>query len=105
MSGHTPGPWTFKKALKPVDGEYDYAIGVHIDGKPHVLAETFGRTSPEHRPDALANAHLIAAAPELLAALYMMLEAYWGEGDGQKPEPHVIRTARAAIAKAERGTQ
>lgn len=40
-----------------------------------------------------ANARLIAAAPDLYAALKEMLAAYWGEGDGNLPEPGcIVRT-------------
>jgi hypothetical protein len=45
-----------------------------------------------------ANAHLIAAAPELLAALKNALAEIWMDD-----EPEWARGARAAIAKAEGG--
>ena len=48
----------------------------------------------------LPDADLIAAAPDLLAALKEMVEAYASD-DGISPEPTAILAARAAIAKAE----
>jgi len=50
-----------------------------------------------------ANAHLIAAAPDLYEALADMLGIYWGEGDGQQPEPQSIIAAKAALLKATGG--
>lgn len=73
---HTPGPWTSKQSLKPVDGEYDFAISAEIDGRNRCIAEVFGRVSETHRPNAEANARLIAAAPELLAALVQLLDKH-----------------------------
>jgi len=65
-AGHTPGPWRFELAIGPHGqkcyhtikcNEYDYVASTW--GKPHE-----------------ANARLIAAAPELLAALKELLESY-----------------------------
>ena len=61
----TPGPWTVIRALKPVDGEYDYGI----NGSGRIIAEAYGRTTETERPPAEANANLIAAAPDLYEAL------------------------------------
>jgi hypothetical protein len=64
---HTPGPW----AVQPVKGSFQ--VPFHIvseDGKPVAYCE-----GQQLRPDrtsvgeARANARLIAAAPEMLAAL------------------------------------
>ena len=52
----------------------------------------------------LANAHLIAAAPDLLAALRLALDGldvYAPDYMHGLPKSHYIRAARAAIAKAE----
>lgn len=62
---HTPGPW-------PISGDrYDkrITIGEGLVEGPHgyEVAEVYSDDCP--RELALANAHLIAAAPELLAAL------------------------------------
>ena len=69
MSEHTAGPWTAAKARTPTDGEYDFAVGAMIEGKKYCIAEAFGRVSEGHRTPAAENARLIAAAPDMLAAL------------------------------------
>ncbi|MFI5409103.1 hypothetical protein [Kaistia sp. UC242_56] len=55
---HTPGPWEFRDGAILVDGEYLPVIGVQIP-----------MTVGERRLKAIANARLIAAAPDLLNAL------------------------------------
>ena len=50
--------------------------------------------------DAKANAHLIAAAPELLAALYAMMESCY-DPDRNDHAVYAFDAARDAIAKAE----
>ena len=100
MSKHTPGPWKLELGR---------------DGAPRGLR---GPAEVEHRnivnwngfssptkPASMANARLIAAAPELLEALDGMLEVYGGEheADGlpkHEIELNLIAYARAAIAKA-----
>jgi hypothetical protein len=52
-----------------------------------------------------ADARLIAASPDLFAALHEMTEVYWGvdddkNGDGHSPPPECIIRARAALSKA-----
>jgi hypothetical protein len=66
MSKHTPGPWTAGS-----DRGYGHYNGVQItdDRSGLVLAVAIGDV-PELK--AQANARLIAAAPELLAALLMV---------------------------------
>jgi len=75
-SAHTPGPWDVQKAWRDrtePSNHWVYADGLFI-------AEVDGE-----RPEALANARLIAAAPELLAACKTALEdarrAITGEWD------------------------
>ena len=93
MSNHTPGPWEI---------EEHYHFGYRwISGPGHSqLAQVVWCMEDEDRsPECEANAHLIAAAPELLDALCYLLEASSGQG------PHeqwlaAMDQARAAIAKA-----
>ena len=91
MSKHTPGPWEIKPHFDPA-----YR---HISGPKHkALAQVVWCVDEEERsPDCEANAHLIAAAPELLEALEMMLEMSEMGGFGKAAAEDV---ARAAIAKA-----
>lgn len=63
---HTPGPWIAK--------EYTCHAATTIiaaDGTPVAETSGFGRMSN----DCVADARLIAAAPELLAALEILLES------------------------------
>lgn len=107
MTEHTPGPWQSMRSKAPHDGEYDYAIGA--EGAP-VLAEAFGRTADGGRPPAEANARLIAAAPDLLAQLDMvvgdlvMLRRAIAEHDPRSEIffriDDTLRETRAVIARA-----
>jgi hypothetical protein len=81
MSKHTPGPWDIAK------------------GKTYCAIRTYERVIADMRFVNLhyneANAHLIAAAPELLDALLLCVDAL---EDGHWQETK--QAARAAIAKA-----
>jgi len=83
-SEHTPGPWRW------VD---DSLIG--YDGRDIFSGDP---VNPEYPSQELANAHLIAAAPEMLAALEHLIEAF--HGNRTIPIRPNWDMARAAIAKA-----
>jgi len=89
---HTPGPWS---------SDTDAYV---INNSDEVLADVFYIES--HSPDLdprlirKANARLIAAAPELLAALEDLLWAVTGFGDFEECYPEEVANARAAIIKA-----
>jgi hypothetical protein len=108
----TPGPWTCRQAKTPIDGEYDF--GIFANGVPGCVAEAFGRTSETHRPDAEANAHLIAAAPDLFvhaaAAERGITEAVrildlMGRGQAARDLAIYANNLRAALHKALGETQ
>lgn len=90
MTKHTLGPW-YADPSKRVTG-----FAVTHDGEPNPLAIALRKPKNSYSkgiPDtkALANARLIAAAPELLEALECLLEmGHAKAGD----------LARAALAKA-----
>jgi type VI protein secretion system component VasF len=84
MHKHTPGPWT----LIDDYGRFD------VDSARHNVCSV-----SNHDPRHEANARLIAAAPELLAALKELCSA----PNKKRPE-RVWEEARAAIVKAE-GTE
>lgn len=89
MADHTPGPWRFR----PVRGDYrifSMARGsiIHVAVAPGMAAIT------------LANARLIAAAPDLLAACRAVLAA-WDDGLGAGAAGDARALCRAAIDKAE----
>ena len=82
MSKHTPGPWAVE------DLKHRYRLRCSIEATDGSLV---GESYEEK------NAHLIAAAPELLEALENLLKVHEGEGGTQH---HAGDIARAAIAKA-----
>ena len=91
MSKHTPGPWT-QAPYSPTDV---------IAGDKLMVAMAREGLNGIERDQAVANAALIAAAPELLAALQTMVKAfavYAPKVDGA--EFNCVSSARAAIAKA-----
>jgi len=70
---HTPGPW------KPIHdrSHHQYAVVTHNDAGPlqMVIARTDNHSKLTSTERQAANARLIAAAPELLAALVRLLAA------------------------------
>jgi hypothetical protein len=105
---HTPGPLTVHKSVASSD------FGIISQGK-YVVAETFSdirRHGEGAAEEALANATLYAAAPEMLDALkmtYAFIAAEYGDAEAQAlagefvsaPARPVWRVICAAIAKAE----
>jgi hypothetical protein len=102
VAAHTPGPWElFKGFVVPsLAANTDCRIvGVRVGGDTAWIPSTGGTDVQE------ANARLIAAAPDLLAALEGLVRAISGQGRVNL-DPHdlgptdVLVAARAAIAKA-----
>lgn len=101
---HTPGPWRTDMGGAWVRGlriREEDAEG-NIKGTAPVVARV---ETGNHLPDSeiRANAHLIAAAPDLLHAARLIVEGYdeWIDSRGSLPSENTIGLARAAIAKAE----
>ena len=94
MSKHTPGPWSVV--------EHDHAICIQTESPSktkygasrYAAIGGFDRNDRAQLEEARANARLIAAAPELLEALKVLVE-----NGGIGPE-QMFHDARAAIAKA-----
>jgi hypothetical protein len=91
MSNHTPGPW---QAF-----HHSAGIGVTAKGKYADVAHCSGFDSKRTRDEELANAALIAAAPDLLALLKEVSE------ETRHPDydwsVDLAQRVSAAIAKAE----
>ena len=96
---HTPGPWHYISGAvyaRPADAEDSTmtAIAMRCSQKRGDIAEQFSPTEKD------ANMRLIAAAPDLLAALQWIVD-HGDTGEGGRPAFHDMRArARAAIAKA-----
>lgn len=100
-TAHTPGPWEYD-GLTPAHNHPAIMDPTGTIQLAHVLT---GRNLEGKRVDefeADANARLIAAAPELLAALRLFLGLMDLAAPAIKGEPE-YKAARAAIAKAEGG--
>lgn len=107
MSAHTPGPWRAELApddgLRPVvRGAWELVVGEGSDRM--VLAAR--SPWPNRAEESNANAHLIAAAPELLAVARRWLRVMGDAGSDRCaccPDEYVCCRCEveAAIAKAE----
>jgi hypothetical protein len=92
MSAHTPGPWAV-------------AVHEHTSGLARGEKSAFVRGPTGHVEVSVADARLIAASPDLLAALKGLDEAFCIINEfSTRDERHAGRlaliAARAAIAKA-----
>lgn len=87
---HTPGPWSI------VGNEHAHTVVSSAIVVADVFCPDDNTVSPESENEALANAHLIAAAPCLLDALERFAKGDYGAES--------VRITRAALAKA-RGEQ
>ncbi len=97
LNAHTPGPWSIGI---PLDEKYAHTLasGRLIFSDASDGGACVAVTNP-HFGRGEADAHLIAAAPELLASLKEALEASGCDGDLCAHRWH--ESARAAISKAE----
>lgn len=86
---HTPGPWQMRSQ------RIQRAATVEAPGRTPICVTTGVESKVTHE----ANARLIAAAPDLLAALEAVAE-FWAGGD---VPPELDAQMRAALAKATGG--
>lgn len=94
---HTPGPWKCASAGSSIVGIPIQGAKGRVIGSLHfaALSQPVGDFDPKaYNAEQLANARLIAAAPDLLEAL-----RHCATDEG--PEQDWLVRARAAIAKAE----
>jgi hypothetical protein len=87
---HTPGPWELSNGAR-----------VYAAGKAGPLLATIAYL-PKAPGQEMANARLMAAAPELLDALHLLTISCENSDDSalSAPTEHAWRKAMAAIAKA-----
>jgi hypothetical protein len=104
--GHTPGPWTFSRHTDYGDVRFYVA---QADGAPYtpdysdvatLIAET---VNSERSRIQEANARLIAAAPDLLASLMVILDHC--DGYVTNTSKAIWRDAHAAVIKATGASQ
>jgi len=91
---HTPGPWYS-----------DLSGGRVVCDTGHIHEIAFlPPWLPEYQAERTANARLIAASPEMLAALGALLVTIDAQiAAGLRWDPETVAAARAAIAKATGG--
>lgn len=92
MSKYTPGPWV---VVEENDGEGP----IEVRAPPYIVARVF--TDPARYT--IANAQLIAAAPDLVVALGMASDLICSRlcgGSDHHDHAEECVTARAALAKA-----
>lgn len=106
MSKHTPGPWEVHNGtdVYPVDDEKARFYVADCDPDNAPVASSLLEPGEHPNTDAtyeqaMANARLIAAAPDMLEAL-RRFEAYYPAGINPWLD-EAASLARAAIAKAE----
>ena len=99
---HTPGPWTRKRAIPDDD-----TISRLVFAGDDLIATVHDLEDAGH--EAFANARLIAAAPELLAALVALQTTRprdnFGRISYKAAYEAMLRQARAAIATATGGPE
>lgn len=86
MTKHTSGPWMAEERFHD-DGETSMGLSVYAKGEEICSLPGIGRQD-------FADAALIAAAPELLAALQLLRSTC-------SASPHAFAVADAAIARAQ----
>jgi len=105
---HTPGPWMVDCISDDFDGAIDIVSNFTVDADGRRTANWIAACDlqDDRIEENHANAHLIAAAPELLQLVREALQSF-EEFRGATPGDHVVdlrdwmQTARAALAKAE----
>jgi hypothetical protein len=93
MIGHTPGPWVVEGDVASLPDD----IGVSIVNREHDGNDW--DVALVHSSE--ANANLIAAAPDMLQALRMLLQAYGPSSGWSQGARDAWEAAEAAVARAE----
>ena len=98
---HTPGPWELGNPTSQL--EFGVYATDKISGIRYFLANAEGHMGYK---ESLANARLIAAAPELLEALQSLVNQFLQRGvftAPEHPDRIALALAESAIAKATGG--
>lgn len=99
MNKHTPGPWEVADLPHSIVVRTESPNKTRYGASRYAAIGGFDRSDPDQLDEALANARLIAAAPDLLESLK------WLTACVKRPGPHMdpgaaLEKADAAIAKA-----
>jgi len=94
MSKHTKGPWAISKNLSWSENDRGWTVFKRGEGHIATVSPRIADDSGNASEEGLANARLIAAAPELLEALQFVMVAHGEQLD------LAFQQAQAAIAKA-----
>jgi hypothetical protein len=98
---HTPGPWKFSES-KLASG-----WGLVVDSHENIIANVNTETGPDIPPlvstkmPCKANGMVIAAAPDMLAALKYNFMVLDDPNPGNEKRLYALALTKAAIAKAE----
>ena len=88
---HTPGPWKWGADVRlTYEDLYEHSVQLGSDSETVVLHQA-------NWPVSKANAHLLAASPDLLAACQNILKC---DNTACRPRIHDYEMIRAAVAKA-----
>lgn len=101
---HLPGPWFVSRDPRP---DMEWNLHIASVAQPHLeVCSMFHTTDQDGNGRGEANARLVAAAPDMLAALECLLPGlildlrYANEDDDKEAMQSRIETVTAAIAKA-----
>jgi hypothetical protein len=96
-SGHTPGPWFIGKK----GGPFCVDASSGEEGSDFRIAKTYASPFAPDQAQSAANARLIAASPDLLAACRAAFERLKADGDPfAGPDWELGHRLSAAIGKA-----
>jgi hypothetical protein len=90
MTGHTPGPWRYQERADA------YTHIVRAEGERFIC-----QLAQDKSGEAEANARLIAAAPDMLKALWLAHDELHHPGAARSDGLNVFEVIEEAIAKAE----
>ena len=94
---HTPGPWVVGSDA----GASGRMVGPMGEEEVCTVFGAGESNDPETRPECLANARLIAAAPEMLTVLKRMIAAFNADEIDPMVAFATIEQAQGTIARAE----
>jgi hypothetical protein len=101
-TNHTPGPWAVETAKRFIGDSEETYDSLCVTFASPLRAKLICELGADALPDNPQNAHLIAAAPDLLSALRFLFADYIAiQGDQLTGSSVPIEIAQAAILKAE----